>query len=351
MPARLDVYFSDLPIRRFGLEEGREYLLGRDAGCDLTVNDPRISRRHARLVPAGSSWRLVDLGSKNGTWIDGQPAAETGDLPAAAWLSLGGMPARFESVSEDLRRADALRDRQRWQTSLEIARRIDPRTGLDSLLGEILGSVREVSGCERSFVMLSRTDGDLEVAASAGLPDGELSSPGFAGSLSALERTLATGRPVTVVDARVDALLASRPSIVQGGIAGLVCLPLQVLDRLIGVIYADSRRPGSGFTELDVEILSALASHAALAIAVVRLAREVDAVRAALPFSPAGPASGGEALSAAWDRSLPAYRPPVSASPRAGSQAGSLTSAHGASTRQTWTGIRAAAASRLEVGP
>lgn len=293
MPARLDVYLSDLPIRRFSLADGREHVLGRDPACDLTVDDPRISRRHARLWPTAAGWKVADLGSKNGTWIDGRPAAEAGELPAEVWLSLGGMPARLERVSEEVCQADAARDRFRWQTSLDLARRIDPGVGLQALLAEILSSVRELSSCDRSFVLLSRADGDLELAASVGLEGDELSSPRFAGSRSAIERALATGRPVTVVDARFDPLLAGRASVVQGGIAGLVCVPLQVLGRLIGVIYADSRRPGTGCTELDVEILTALASHAALAIAVARLAGEVDAVRAAVPLGEAPDGSAG----------------------------------------------------------
>ena len=44
----------------------------------------------------------------------------------------------------------------------------------------------------------------------------------------------------------------------------------------LGALYADSRAPGSAFTELDVEILEALASQAALAIAAARLDEEVE---------------------------------------------------------------------------
>ena len=46
--------------------------------------------------------------------------------------------------------------------------------------------------------------------------------------------------------------------------------------RRLGALYADSSAPGSAFTELDVEILEALASQAALAIAAARLDEEVE---------------------------------------------------------------------------
>ncbi len=88
---------------------------------------------------------------------------------------------------------------------------------------------------------------------------------------------------MTLADASLDTHFGGRPSIVGEGIRALLCLPLKVLGRTLGVIYADSRSPGSHFSELDVEILSALASHAALALAVAQMHREVQGVHRALP--------------------------------------------------------------------
>src|SRR5437660_454894 len=78
------------------------------------------------------------------------------------------------------------------------------------------------------------------------------------GSVGAVERALVTGRTVVSADVRGDLDLAARESVVLGGIRALLCVPIQVLDRRIGVMYADSRQPGVAFTELDVEILEAL---------------------------------------------------------------------------------------------
>lgn len=46
--------------------------VGRADDNDLVLPDPEVSRRHARLEPAGSGWRVVDLGSRNGTWLNGE---------------------------------------------------------------------------------------------------------------------------------------------------------------------------------------------------------------------------------------------------------------------------------------
>lgn len=49
-----------------------EVVIGRDAGADVTVPDSAVSRRHASLLFDGAAWSLVDHGSSNGTWLDGQ---------------------------------------------------------------------------------------------------------------------------------------------------------------------------------------------------------------------------------------------------------------------------------------
>ncbi len=67
-----------LIIRR-GPNEGQEFPLtsvittiGRDPMADVTINDPELSRQHARLVETAVGYELEDLGSTNGTYVDGQ---------------------------------------------------------------------------------------------------------------------------------------------------------------------------------------------------------------------------------------------------------------------------------------
>lgn len=100
---------------------------------------------------------------------------------------------------------------------------------------------------------------------------------------------------MALADVSADTVLGARPSIIANRAATLICLPLVVMGRTIGAIYADSHQVGGGLSDLDVEILTALASHAGLAIGVAQLHREVVGL--------------GEEMPQALDRSLPAYRP------------------------------------------
>lgn len=333
MPARLTLFPPDLPARVVLLEEGSEYVLGREPGCDVRVQDERISRRHAALSFAEGRWTLADLGSKNGVLVDGVAVRDAAViLEKRSWLSLGGVPGRFEELSETVGRRAREDELERWQTSLELQRRLSPTRGLDTLLGQVLDSVLQLTGAERGFVLLARPEGDLEIRATSGVDREEIAAPEFRGSAGAVERVLASGSPMAVSDAQGDAWLGGRPSVVGGGIRAMVCVPLMALGRKIGAIYADSRAAGKTFTELDVSILEALSTHAALAIAVARLDSELKGLVDSLRDSPESQVA--ERIETAWKRSLTAYetngesRPPAAAaSPTIDSDA------------PTWTGL------------
>lgn len=53
------------------------FIIGRDTACDLHIDDPKISRRHARVVTQQGTWYLEDLGSSNGTSVNGELVTRT----------------------------------------------------------------------------------------------------------------------------------------------------------------------------------------------------------------------------------------------------------------------------------
>ncbi|MBO0886579.1 MAG: FHA domain-containing protein, partial [Acidimicrobiales bacterium] len=66
-----------------------EHVLGRSGGCDLRLSDTEISRRHASLTVSGDEVRLADLGSRNGTFVNGQRLDAPGRLEPGQLLEAG----------------------------------------------------------------------------------------------------------------------------------------------------------------------------------------------------------------------------------------------------------------------
>lgn len=61
--------------RTFPLE-GNEVHMGRQAQCEIVLRDLEISRRHLKVSQSGDDWIVDDLGSTNGTWLNGQRIAK-----------------------------------------------------------------------------------------------------------------------------------------------------------------------------------------------------------------------------------------------------------------------------------
>ena len=68
---RLVMQTGPTPGRDIPLQKS-ELFIGRDSSNDIVINDAEVSRRHARLFLQGSSYMLEDLGSTNGSFINGQ---------------------------------------------------------------------------------------------------------------------------------------------------------------------------------------------------------------------------------------------------------------------------------------
>ena len=69
--------------------EGDQITIGRDSANGITINDAEISRRHARLTFQGGKYVLEDLGSTNGTFVNGQRLAGPRVLKAGEVVSFG----------------------------------------------------------------------------------------------------------------------------------------------------------------------------------------------------------------------------------------------------------------------
>ena len=68
----------------------RPLILGRGSRCDVVLDHDTVSRRHAMIARAGDGWELSDLGSSNGTWLDGRRVGGGVPVDRGDQLLLGG---------------------------------------------------------------------------------------------------------------------------------------------------------------------------------------------------------------------------------------------------------------------
>ena len=87
--------------RRVALAEG-ENVVGRDPVSEICLDDPSVSRRHARMVIDGEGVRLEDLGSKNGTTIRGETVREPRALVAGDRLVFGSVVAVYRTSASGM---------------------------------------------------------------------------------------------------------------------------------------------------------------------------------------------------------------------------------------------------------
>lgn len=303
MPARLALIPPQRPVLHFPLDPERTYLIGRGPNCDLCLEDPRLSRSHARLDFRRGAWWISDQESKNGVLVNGRRVAEC-ELEPGAWLSLGGVLGRYEELTAE----DAAREResalQLRETTREMTRRMDPRLGLAELLDRVLGSVLALTGLERGFVLLVDDEGELRIRTRQGLDDDEMKARSFDGSWGAIR--LALDRRQVIVTGNVSGVpeLGDRPSILAGGIRALACVPLEAGDHLTGLVYGDSTREGRDLTALDAELLDSLCAQAAIALGVARVSRHLGSLKGRLEQVMDDPAEAARLLKGR----LPAYR-------------------------------------------
>lgn len=126
------------PLATFGILAGPRYgdeiavpkpvvTLGRGTGCDVVIDDDSVSAQHARLEFDLGAWRITDLGSTNGTAVEGvklAPEVPT-PLPYGASVRLGGVRLQFRAVEE----ADPAAAREAYVPPAERRTLKEERTG------------------------------------------------------------------------------------------------------------------------------------------------------------------------------------------------------------------------------
>jgi sigma-B regulation protein RsbU (phosphoserine phosphatase) len=142
---------------------------------------------------------------------------------------------------------------------------------LDEVLDRVMDEVIAAVQAERGFLMLRESDGRLVFRVARGMDHETIDDPQFQVSRSVVERVAHEGQPVLTSDAQADDRFKMRASIMSLGLRSILCVPLALKDAVLGVVYVDNRLQRGLFVKDDLELVSAIASSAAVAIENARL--------------------------------------------------------------------------------
>lgn len=289
MNPRLTAIAGRLKGAVFSIEEF-PVVIGRETAATLCLADASVSRRHTQIEKENDEFVILDLESLNGTFINDVPIkrrtlqhgdrVRIGDSQFLFLLHESDTAALSTTVQfEDSHVAsgstlqikfnDALYLMARDLSALmKISTTINAIRGVEELRKTLLELLFEVVPAERGAILLTAEhakDDDLEFDSVFALhrhrgPDNSLK----------ISRTITR----SVLEAREAILIANQPeapslqseSLVRDRPHSILCVPLIMLNRPIGVIYLDTREPDADFDKDHLQLVTAIAAISAVAI-------------------------------------------------------------------------------------
>jgi sigma-B regulation protein RsbU (phosphoserine phosphatase) len=142
---------------------------------------------------------------------------------------------------------------------------------LDEVLKRVMDEVITATRAERGFVMLREADDQLVFRVARGMDQQIIDEPQFQVSRSVVARAAREGQPILASDAQTDDRFSMRQSVMNLRLRSVLCVPLMIKEQVSGVVYVDNRLHSGIFTQADLDLLTAIASSAAVAIENARL--------------------------------------------------------------------------------
>ncbi len=282
--------------------------LGRSSANELCYpDDAGLSRQHLALTRTGDSWQVEDLGSKNGTVLNGKRIDKAtpfnqGDRISAGHLTIEFADAALNTANtvvfveqneafsntsttvvasldavlgpsaDDLNKTHVMQGSPQMRALIRAGRELAGHRPLDELFTVIMDLSVEAVMAGRGVLMTLDENDELQVRAARG--------DGFQISTTVRDRVLRKKESLLVRDAQLDQALREHMSIVEQKVRSMIAVPLQTNDRVIGLIYVDSPHLIREFSREDLNLLTVMANVAAIRIEHARLNEIEEAERA-----------------------------------------------------------------------
>jgi Nif-specific regulatory protein len=281
-----------------------EVSVGREPSNGISLLDAAVSRRHCVITHNAGQFKIQDLNSRNSTFVNGVPVTErtlaSGDeIKIGSSLFVFVMPeaeaAKNVSTSVEfnktdpgggstivLRKQDAryLRDLESIHLEnarstnrtlrdlnalLLISKAVNSVRGLEALEKQILESIFEVAPADRGAILLCE-HGSEEWTSVFGWDRRAGPNQAVQVSRTIVSQVLSDGVAVLSNDLPAEESFSDTASIVERRIRSVLAVPLEVFDRILGVIYLDASNPDARFDENHLQLLTAIGSIAAAAL-------------------------------------------------------------------------------------
>jgi phosphoserine phosphatase RsbU/P len=317
--AFLELVKGSTPGTRFDLD-GDRAVIGRSADCEVPLDVPAVSRRHAAILRERGRYFVEDLQSRNGTLLNDKRVTGRAPLNEGDQLIIcdqefrfhSGDGARFNGPVRDLEEssiAELIDDTKEpgrasvmatldvssgsasWGVSakpevklaalIEISNSLAQTLSVGDILPKLLDSLFKIFvQADRGFVVMRpRPDGPLVPVAVKTRRAGDEERMRI--SRTIMEECINSRKAILSADAASDERFGMAQSIADFSIRSMICAPMMGTEgQALGVIQIDTLNQRSRFTDQDLEVLASVASQAAVAIDNAKMHEQVLAQRA-----------------------------------------------------------------------
>jgi len=285
------IYVLNGPLAGRSFEiNSKNLFIGRDTDNDIQIQDPSVSRKHAKVFQKDLKVFIEDLRSQNGTWIDGaalksgEPYELAEGLPAAIGnilICVGeaciknpvsreysfDLSWHFSDPDADRSEKDTLlTDKKKLEQIYQLALEIGHSAGVEETCAKIMDSLllflKRIDG--GAILLLDEKSGELKEVVSRVRDKDGVRVPPF--SRSIVRRVFDQAKAIMISDTWDEGKERVSQSIQLSRIRSIVCVPILSKAGPIGVLYMHAMHEPQRFQKEDLFFYSALSSLASMAI-------------------------------------------------------------------------------------
>ena len=286
--------------RNFELQKEITYI-GRGRENDIAIDDPSVSRVHAKIVKKGSKYFIEDMGSRNGTWVKGAVISqgEEVETPEGSFVAIGDAmiclgemkspECEIQEYTIELSAEVQRSARDRLQTTrkklemlYEATSKLLESVDLDEICAKMIESLFAHFKHVDALVLLIADEkgGELREMASRSGCSKENERPQF--SRTIVDQVMREAKAIMSSGAANDDDLPQSDSVERLRVRSVLCVPLISKKRTLGVIYIHSATQQGAFQKEDFFFVTALSVPASLALENAKLYEETKQAKRAL---------------------------------------------------------------------